>query len=121
MEKTTSKIYIVKRVQLAAARHDLEIGDEVEMLDQLEDGRVLVKHGLKQLELQGEDLQKKWVMPVWMEPLRSEINNTGGSTVEQLMNDVTTNFFNNHVRAFLIGAVSSQVQLLMTLHKKGIL
>lgn len=62
-----------------------------------------------------------WVMPEWMEPYRKLINNTGGDTIENLMNDHTSNSFNNVIRAGLICCVDSQVRLLHTLRKEGIL
>lgn len=62
---------------------------------------------------------KQWVMPEWMEPYRDMIRNTGGNSVESLMNDHKTNGFNNSIRAALIVAVDSQVSLLGALHRAG--
>lgn len=58
----------------------------------------------------------QWKMPAWMEPYRSCINNTGGNSVEELMNDHTSNMQNNFVRAALCIAIKSQVSLLNSLH-----
>lgn len=60
-------------------------------------------------------------MPAWMESFRDKIVNTGGNSIEDLMNDHTTNAFNNVIRAGLIVAVKSQVSLLMRLHDDGML
>lgn len=62
--------------------------------------------------------QEKWTMPEWMEPYREHFTNTGGNTVEKLMNwngrsDV------NLPMAFLQIAVIAQVGLLMRLYDKG--
>lgn len=63
--------------------------------------------------------KKTWVMPDWMEPCRPMFSNTGGNPIEELMNDTTTNIFNNAVRAALIVAVDAQVGLLTRLHEAG--
>lgn len=62
-----------------------------------------------------------WTMPEWMEPYRDLIRNTGGDSVENLMNDHKTTAFNNHIRAALIVCVESQVALLHILRTKGML
>lgn len=66
---------------------------------------------------------KKWVMPEWMEEYRGDINNTGGNSVEELMNDdgKNSNVFNNAPRALICVAVKSQVHLLETLHQKEVI
>lgn len=56
-----------------------------------------------------------WKMPKWMEKYRASINNTGGNTVEELMNDHTTTIDINMVLAMLCVAVQSQVRLLTVL------
>jgi hypothetical protein len=61
----------------------------------------------------------KWTMPEWMEVYRDDINNTGGNSIENLMNDETTKPFSNAIRYALIVCVESQVNLLITLHKTG--
>lgn len=63
--------------------------------------------------------KEQWTMPKWMEPYRETICNTGGNPIEDLMNDTTTNFQNNAIRAALIVAVDSQVKLLYRLYEKG--
>ena len=63
----------------------------------------------------------EWKMPEWMEPYRGSICNTGGNPIEELMNDHRTSGFSNLVRASLIVSVRSQITLLHSLHKKGIL
>lgn len=65
--------------------------------------------------------KKKWKMPKWMEPYREAFQNTGGNSIENLMNDKSTTVFNNCVRAALIVAVSSQVDLLARLRDAGVL
>lgn len=65
------------------------------------------------------DENKPWVMPTWMEPYREMIRNTGGNSIEELMNDTGTNAQNNMIRAALIVAVSSQVSLLAHLYRAG--
>lgn len=62
-----------------------------------------------------------WTMPDWMEKYRDDISNTGGNKVEDLMNDNHTSAAINYIRAALIMCVISQVSLLQTLHKKGLL
>ena len=58
-----------------------------------------------------------------MEKYRPLITNTGGNPVEELYNDdgTNSNVFNNAVRALLCVAVKSQVDMLETLHRKGML
>lgn len=63
----------------------------------------------------------EWVMPEWMEPYRGCIVNTGGNSIESLMNDTSTNMFNNALRSALIVAVQSQILLLWDLHHKNLL
>jgi hypothetical protein len=59
-------------------------------------------------------------MPDWMEPYREMINNTGGNSVEALMNNHSPNLGQtNVILAVLISCVDSQVQLLNTLHREG--
>lgn len=60
-----------------------------------------------------------WIMPEWMEPYRSLIGNTGGDSVEGLMNDHSNHLGNNAIRAALCIAVDSQVTLLYRLRKEG--
>lgn len=62
-----------------------------------------------------------WTMPRWMEPYRAKITNTGGNSVEDLMNDdgTNSNVFNNAPRALICVAVKSQVAMLEVLHKAG--
>ena len=63
----------------------------------------------------------EWKMPKWMKPYRDIICNTGGNSIEELMNDHKTNAFNNVIRAALIVSVNSQVTLLHRLHENGLL
>lgn len=65
--------------------------------------------------------RKPWKMPPWMEPYRALIQNTGGNPIEELMNDTTTNGFNNSIRSALILSVHSQVVLLNIMHDRGLL
>lgn len=57
-----------------------------------------------------------WTMPNWMEKYREYFTNTGGNSIENLMNDESVN---NTVRLVLGIAVTSQVVLLHRLHEKG--
>lgn len=66
-------------------------------------------------------MSDRWTMPDWMEPYRNLISNTGGDTVENLMNDEGANVRNNVVRATLCIAVQSQVTLLARMHRDGLL
>ncbi len=68
-----------------------------------------------------KEFVKKWVMPEWMERYRYEIGNTGGNSVEDLMNDHGSNLFNNSIKCLLISSVSSQVNLLERLREKNII
>jgi hypothetical protein len=63
----------------------------------------------------------KWVMPEHLEPFRKYIANTGGNSIEDLMGDRTTTMFNNSIRAALIVGCESQISLLQSLHKAGLL
>lgn len=65
--------------------------------------------------------QNAWTMPLWMEPHRDRIKNTGGNSVEELVNDTDSNMHNNCIRAALCVAVKSQVGLLEHLHRDGVL
>ena len=60
-----------------------------------------------------------WVMPSWMEPYRNMIVNTGGNTVEEMMNGDANPMINLPLST-LQACVKSQVLLLELLHKKGI-
>lgn len=66
----------------------------------------------------------RWTMPVWMEPYRDLISNTGGNDVEDLM----TRFLNDHRLSYsnmpvftLACGVYGQVNMLKTLHSAGLL
>jgi hypothetical protein len=61
---------------------------------------------------------KKWTMPKWMEPYREFIGNTGGNTVEQLMNGTDDPLINLPLST-LQACVKSQVGLLLRLHNEG--
>lgn len=62
-----------------------------------------------------------WVMPPWMEQYRKLFANTGGNSIEDLMNDHDSTCFNNVIRAGLIVCIESQVILLSRLYAKGLL
>jgi len=68
-----------------------------------------------------EPAEKVWKMPKWMEPYRCLIGNTGGNTIEDLMNDHETNGLNNSVLSALIISVDSQITLLHRMARKGML
>jgi hypothetical protein len=61
---------------------------------------------------------KKWTMPKWMEPYRECIRNTGGNTVEQLMNGNDRPDVNLPLST-LQACVKSQVSLLLQLRDAG--
>jgi len=65
--------------------------------------------------------KEKWIMPKWMEPYRKYILNTGGNSVESLVNDHGTSIFENAYRAVMCVCVKDQVALLCNLHKDGLL
>lgn len=62
-----------------------------------------------------------WTMPSWMEPYRDLFNNTGGNSIEDLMNDDRTTSRDNAIRMALIFCVRSQIALLTDLHVKRLL
>lgn len=64
-------------------------------------------------------LVHEWVMPDWMERFRDFIRNTGGNTVEDLMNDTDSNSQNNHIRWAMKVSVADQVKLLGVLVAAG--
>jgi phage-related protein len=65
--------------------------------------------------------RETWTMPEWMEPYRQHIANTGGNSIEDLMNDQGSTVSNNVIRAALIVSVDSQIILLHRLQKHGFL
>ena len=68
-----------------------------------------------------DDEREPWVMPDWMGPYIPHITNTGGNPVEELMNDHHTTAQINAIRSALIISVNSQVAMLHSLHKAGLL
>lgn len=62
--------------------------------------------------------KKDWKMPKWMEPYRGQFTNTGGNSVEELMNWKGT-MASNMVVACLSIAIEAQVGLLMNMYDKG--
>lgn len=69
----------------------------------------------------GKPNNAAWTMPEWMEPYRDHFTNTGGNSIEDLMNDKDCTARTNVVRAALIIAVESQVILLSRLRMLGAL
>jgi hypothetical protein len=65
----------------------------------------------------------RWIMPAWMKPYAKMILNTGGNSIEDLVNDdgKNSNVFNNAPRALICASVKSQVGLLEQLYDKGLL
>lgn len=61
-----------------------------------------------------------WTMPKWMEPHRETIVNTGGNSIEDLMND-RSNVVVNAPLALISCAVQSQVALLTKLHNQNLI
>jgi hypothetical protein len=66
---------------------------------------------------------KKWIMPKWMKSYENMILNTGGNSIEDLVNDDgrNSNIFNNAPRALICASVKSQVGLLQQLYEQGLL
>lgn len=64
---------------------------------------------------------KEWTMPEWMEKYRGFFNNTGGNSVEELMNDHSSDMFTNPILAALCISCHSQVALLTKLHADGLI
>lgn len=65
--------------------------------------------------------KKKWTMPAWMKPYEIHFCNTGGNTVEELMNrsPQEANIVINAPLALICMAVESQVCLLTRLKDGG--
>lgn len=61
-----------------------------------------------------------WKMPKWMEPYRELIGNTGGNSIEEMVNDDSDARI-NLPRVILSVAVKSQVGLLEQLHERAML
>jgi hypothetical protein len=68
-----------------------------------------------------EPTDRTWEMPAWMEPYRDFITNTGGNSIESLLNGKATRVQINAPRALLEVSVEAQVSLLERLHKEGLL
>lgn len=64
--------------------------------------------------------RERWTMPSWMEKYRESFVNTGGNSVEELVNG-NTKFQVNFVLAALEVGAQSQVGLLQRLHRNGAL
>ncbi len=64
-----------------------------------------------------------WVMPAWMEPYRGRFANSGGNTIEDLINRLMTepDLANNMPVFVLAVAARDQVRLLTSLHEAGLL
>lgn len=62
-----------------------------------------------------------WKMPKWMEPYRELFQNTGGNSIEELMNDRDTHGGNNVIRSALIISVDSEITLLHRMKVRGML
>lgn len=67
--------------------------------------------------------KKKWVMPEWMEQYRPLFVNTGGNTVEELMNRLNEEglAFSNSVVFTLACGIYGQIGLLQNLYEKNLL
>lgn len=64
--------------------------------------------------------KKKWIMPEWMEKYRKLIGDTGGNTIEELMN------YDSFAKGLdplgvLACCVSSQITLLKQLYALGVI
>ena len=75
----------------------------------------------KKLEPKDEPTETLWKMPKWMGRFREVFQNTGGNSIEDLMNDHDSTAFNNVIRAGLIVSVDAQVTLLHRLASRGML
>jgi len=65
---------------------------------------------------------KPFVLPEHLEPYRDLIEaECGGLSAEALLNDHTTNSFNNSIKATLICMCDTKVRLLGQLHQDGLL
>jgi hypothetical protein len=64
--------------------------------------------------------KKKWIMPDWMERFRSCIVNTGGNSVEDLMNGHDDPVVNLPLST-LQACVKSQVAMLEKMRRSGML
>ena len=62
--------------------------------------------------------KRKWKMPKWIEPFRATILNTGGNSIEDLMNDDASPLVNLPLST-LQACVKSQVGLLQFLAYDG--
>ena len=62
----------------------------------------------------------RWTMPEWMKKYESLITNTGGNSVERLVNGRTNPIINLPLST-LEACVYAQVQLLQVLYEKGLL
>lgn len=65
----------------------------------------------------------RWTMPPWMEPYRDKIGDTGGNSIEDVMNrdPNEANVIINAPVALICVAVKSQVSLLNRLYREGLL
>ena len=70
---------------------------------------------------QAPPARTEWTMPPHLERFREHITNTGGNSIEILMNDHRSNLRNNGIRACLCVAVQSQMSLLENLHEQRLL
>ena len=63
----------------------------------------------------------KWKMPAWMTPDAGLVSDTGGNTVEDLMNrdSKEANIVINAPLALMCASVAAQVTLLEKLHARG--
>jgi len=62
----------------------------------------------------------KWTMPKWMEKYRELIGNTGGNSIEEMVDDQSDPQI-NLPRAVLAACVKSQINFLMRLKTLGLL
>jgi len=61
----------------------------------------------------------KWKMPEWMEPYRGCIANTGGNSIERLMNGPPATVQVNAPLALIQMSVEAQIEMLHRLKKEG--
>ena len=65
--------------------------------------------------------KEKWVMPKWMEKYRDKFLNTGGNSVEDLINMTGDDTAGNIILGALCISVADQMNLLTKLHNEGAL
>lgn len=66
-----------------------------------------------------ELIKRYWHPPAWFHMYEHMIRNTGGNSIEELMNDDYTSVHSNAIRACIVVSVKNQVALLESLYEIG--